>query len=192
MREQQLDNRFEGKKIPFEVPSGYFERMHRAVLRQTSVPIAGEASVFVENTLAEHKPQEVFQLEDEYFDLLPTRIRAKIPPNTNFGWLLQWQTQSAYVKLTLASIMIVLVAGYLFLRTSNSANYHPELAIFSNDEIIDYLSNDEMLSVASDELENNAKVNLAGLMAVKDVNQREILQEVELGEVEDLVEDNEK
>ena len=109
-------------------------------------------------TLQDIEPKQLFSVPENYFEQLPAAIQERIggQKEKTIFWLFPWVRYS----LTVASLVLVLLCGYIFYFSDRQTN-KPDavLSDLSNQEIVDYLRQSEVTQY--EVIETAAKANIS-------------------------------
>ena len=125
------------RKMPYDLPSGYFEQIPDA-------PVKEDPRSAILELVERVTPYEV---PYDYFDELPARIIRKVRPDASFISM-----RKNWMRVSVAAVLLglILVTGFFFLDSQNNQPVTVAAAMqnVSNQELEDFLKNSTVVIAA--------------------------------------------
>ena len=175
MEKQEFDFDNIPKKNIFQVPENYFEDLSTKIEQRTQ-------------SMGENLPKEnIFKVPENYFEDLESKILARTSEEDKIIPLFTWSAKRTWASVAACSAVVVM--GYFTLMPSQNSLGKEELAGVQNQEIVNYLIQQDLNQTdVAEQIENkNIKFKETDLLNNLKVSEKDILQSVDLEAVEEEI-----
>jgi hypothetical protein len=129
--------------------------------------------------------QNIFEVPDNYFDDLASKITSRTTQETKIVPLFTWSMKRTWASIAGCSAIAIL--GYFTLMPQQKSLGNEALAGVQNQEIVNYLINEDLnQSDVAEQIENkNIKFQETDLLNNLNISEKDILQSIDYENVRD-------
>lgn len=175
MKNEEFDLKNISKKNIFKVPENYFEDLSAQIEQRTQLVVK---SLPKEN---------VFKVPENYFEDLESQILARTIQQTNIIPLFTWSAKRTWTSVAACSAIAIM--SYFTLMPSQDSLGKEELAGVQNQEIVNYLLQQDLNQTdIAEQIENkNSIFKETDLLNNLKVSEKDILQSIDLEDINEEI-----
>jgi hypothetical protein len=206
MKKQEFDLEKIPKKNIFQLPENYFEDLSDKIEQRTQSKVENlskknifkvpekyfedlsETIEFRTQSVVENLPKvSIFKVPENYFDDLESNILARTSQQTKIIPLFSWSANRTWASVAACSAIAIM--GYFTLMPSQDSLGKEELAGVQNQEIVNYLIQQDINQTDVAEQIEDKKITFkeTDLLNNLKVSDKDILQSIDYQEIEDEI-----